>query len=69
MRIFIGVLREMRKVLGKTLFFLSFGTQSTVFSCVRKWDVLFNDTTSEWFILSEACLCHLTPGVFQFSSE
>lgn len=50
---FIGVLREMRKVLGRVLFFLFFGRQSPVFSRVRKWHILFNDTTFEWLILSE----------------
>lgn len=50
---FIGVLREMRKVPGRALFFLVFGRQSPVFSCVRKWYILFNDTTFAWLILSE----------------
>lgn len=29
----------------------------------------FNDSTSEWPILSEACQCHPTSNLFQFSSE
>lgn len=60
---FTRVLREMRKVPGRVVFFLGFGRQSPVFSSVRKWHILFNDTTFEWLI------CQRTVSVSPCSEE